>query len=71
MNGFEAQLKQHVLGVVPHLVVSSDTDLDIQSHEKVEAVMPFEEVDAVIQSRSALRGIQIQGIEPNLSLIHI
>ncbi|MBO1254922.1 lipoprotein-releasing ABC transporter permease subunit [Alteromonas sp. 5E99-2] len=66
MNGFEAQLKQRVLGVVPHLVVSSDTDLDIQSHDKVEAVMPFEEVDAVIQSRSALRGIQIQGIEPNV-----
>ncbi|MCY7294194.1 lipoprotein-releasing ABC transporter permease subunit [Alteromonas sp. a30] len=68
MNGFEGQLKQRILGLIPHFVVAqSVTDLssDIKQHPDVQAFMPFAEVEAAVQSYSALRPVVLQGIDSN------
>ena len=70
MNGFEAQLKSRILGLVPHIVVhhQPDTSLDpaaLQQLPQVESVMPYVETEGVLQSRKALRGVQLQGVTPH------
>lgn len=66
MNGFEGQLKQRILGLIPHFVVSqpvSSLHDDIKQHPRVTAVMPFSEVEAAVQSPSGLRPVVLQGID--------
>jgi len=63
MNGFEAQLKQRVLGVVPHIVTTSAVNESaLMQRDNVAGVMPFEEVEAIVQSSSELRGVMLQGV---------
>ncbi len=67
MNGFEAQLKQRILGIVPHIVVSNEDSSiseDASALPGVVDTMPFLEAEALTQSRKALRGVQIQGVLP-------
>ncbi|MEG3766430.1 lipoprotein-releasing ABC transporter permease subunit [Alteromonas sp. 14N.309.X.WAT.G.H12] len=65
MNGFEGQLKQRVLGISPHVVVhTAPENVDVTTLSNVIRVTPFLESEGVLQARSGLRGIQIQGIEP-------
>ncbi len=69
MNGFEGQLKDRVLGIAPHLVVSTGekaVKTDFSSLPGVVRTMDFLESEGVIQSRSGLRGVQLQGIDPNV-----
>ncbi|GGW76484.1 lipoprotein-releasing ABC transporter permease subunit [Alteromonas halophila] len=64
MNGFESQLKQRVLGVVPHIVASTPPDqIRQQAIPGLRAAMAYREAEGVVQSRRGLRGIQLQGIE--------
>ncbi|WP_018981397.1 lipoprotein-releasing ABC transporter permease subunit [Salinimonas chungwhensis] len=65
MNGFEAQLKSRILGLVPHIVVAHDEGVSQQTLARlnnVKKVTPFLEAQGVLQSRNGLRGIQIQGV---------
>ncbi|MFC3095854.1 lipoprotein-releasing ABC transporter permease subunit [Alteromonas sediminis] len=63
MNGFEAQLKQRVLGVVPHIITESAVDSTVLSgRENVKGVMAFEEGEAIVQSSTELRGVMLQGV---------
>lgn len=65
MNGFEAQLKARILGLVPHIVVSHSDNIDpaqLEKLENVHTVTPFLEAQGVLQSKSGLRGVQIQGV---------
>lgn len=67
MNGFEAQLKQRILSIVPHIVVSNDGNTvseEVRLLKGVIDTMPFLEAEALTQSRKALRGVQIQGVIP-------
>lgn len=77
MNGFEAQLKSRILGLVPHIVVyqgdnsgATGSNLNgpeptmLQQLPHVEKVTPYLETEGVLQSRTALRGVQLQGITP-------
>ena len=65
MNGFEGQLKQRILGIVPQVVAHASPDSrDFAAIEGVTSVMPFVETEGVIQARAGLRGVQIQGIVP-------
>ncbi|MCB4436568.1 lipoprotein-releasing ABC transporter permease subunit [Alteromonas sp. McT4-15] len=69
MNGLEGQLKQRILGIVPHIELA--TPLNTQSQVVgVTASMAFREAEAVVQSRTDLRGVQIHGVEPNAMLMH-
>jgi len=66
MNGFEGLLKQRILGLLPHFVVSAPVAAlpdNIQHSPLVNGVIPFAEIEAAIQSPSTLRPIIFQGVE--------
>jgi len=72
MNGFESELKKRVLGIVPHIVVSSDKPIENYSdlieravqHPNVVGVSPIIESEALIQSSSSLKGVLLTGVLP-------
>jgi lipoprotein-releasing system permease protein len=74
MDGLEGEQKRRVLGVVPHVVVSSEDSKfehwqvvrdQLIAHQQVKYVTPFMESEALIQSSSGgLQGVLIQGITP-------
>ena len=62
MNGFEGQLKTRILGIVPHIEVLGDVDEStLSALPHVITTMPYRETEAVVQSRSELRGVQVHG----------
>ncbi len=74
MNGFENQLKERILGIVPQVVVTTD-DKRLQDWESlpeqlttqpgVQQAAPYVEARGMVQSDSQLKGIAIQGLYPN------
>lgn len=83
MNGLEGQLKQRVLGIVPHIEITKTPTVSPQSQSAmtvdalsktpikgVVASMAYRETEAVVQSRSDLRGVQVHGVEPGVMLEH-
>ncbi len=74
MNGFEGELKKRILGLVPHVVVSSsDTKTTFAWQQRREqllkqphvlAVTPFLETEALISSSQSLQAVMLQGIMP-------
>jgi len=69
MNGLEGQLKQRILGVVPHIETQRiDTEQlsDVEALEGVITTMTYREAEAVVQSRSDLRGVQVHGVLPSV-----
>ena len=73
MNGFEAQLKDRILGVVPHGVVTTSSGQlsDWQQYETVvtklphvQAAAPFITTEGMVQSPGNLAPIVVQGINP-------
>ncbi|TPH13887.1 lipoprotein-releasing ABC transporter permease subunit [Litorilituus lipolyticus] len=77
MNGFEGELKKRILGIIPHVVVSTQnithSPQNFSWHEKREALLkephvkqvtPFIETEALIQSPTSLQGVMLQGILP-------
>ena len=66
MNGFEGQLKTRILGIVPHIEVLGDVDEStLSALPHVITTMPYRETEAVVQSRSELRGVQVHGVVPD------
>jgi len=74
MNGFEADLKKRILGVLPHLVVSTDRDDPAladtdwpavlqQQDPAIIQVSPFLQTEALIQSSKQLSGTLLQGVD--------
>ena len=77
MNGLEDQLKQRILGVVPHIVIPHASlpqhisypitdSLSAAQRDTVVASMPFIERQALIQSSQGLSGVSVQGIDPKI-----
>lgn len=72
MNGFDHELKQRILRVVPHGFVTAPEPLkqwetlaaNIQSAEHLIASAPFIEGNALLSFGNAIRPIQIQGVDP-------
>ncbi|TDF42040.1 lipoprotein-releasing ABC transporter permease subunit [Alteromonadaceae bacterium M269] len=68
MNGFEAQLKQRVLGISPHLMVEHSDTVEVknwlENEDNVIAISPMIESEGLLQSSNGLRGVRIQGVEP-------
>lgn len=71
MNGFEAQLKDKILGVVPQIIVSSDenktTDWQqlmapIKAHPQVTHLQPYIQSQAMVQSAKGIEGVMLQGV---------
>ncbi len=68
MNGFEADLKKRILGVIPHLLVSTEQPdlaarLPEQFHQ-ITQVTPHLQLEALAQSPGELTPLLLQGIEP-------
>jgi lipoprotein-releasing system permease protein len=105
MNGLEGQLKQRILGIVPHIEITktpiqndvtetpttsvnsgsvSETatqkpsnskrlaieEISMTPMEGVVTTMSYREAEAVVQSRSDLRGVQVHGVQPDVMIEH-
>lgn len=70
MNGFEGQLKDRILGAVPHMMVTpSNNEFDHQQlkvSEQVQGVSPVSLSQAMVQGHSELSAVMLQGIDPNI-----
>ena len=73
MNGFEAQLKDRILGVVPHGVITSESGqlANWQQYQQavmqlphVQAAAPFITTEGMVQSPGSLAPIALQGLDP-------
>jgi len=69
MNGLEGQLKERILGILPHIVVETQhiEDLALLPLEDVVSISPFVEQELVVQSRTSLKGVFLQGLDPSAS----
>ena len=71
MNGFERELKDRILSVVPHLVFVSDAaDSEWQSkaealeyNKQVIEVNPFAQIQGMVHSKGITRPVNILGFE--------
>ena len=73
MNGFDRELKNRVLGMVPQATVSSTQILTdwpvlakkIDQHEHVTGVAPFTQLQGMLTAQGQVAGIMVSGIEPS------
>lgn len=73
MNGFEGELKQRILTVVPQLEITAEQGLDdwqdvAQSLPKATgqtALVPEVSTAGVVQGQQQLQAVQVQGVFPN------
>ena len=73
MNGFDREMRQTILGIVPHLTISSEenlgteswTDIDtlIDSNPDVSSISPVIQVAGIAATDSGNKGILINGID--------
>ncbi len=72
MNGFDRELKEKVLGMVPHAVVKGDpyladwqsVDARVTDHPRVIAAAPFIEGQGMVTGGGRVHGVLIKGILP-------
>lgn len=72
MNGFDRELKEKVLGMVPHAVVEGDPYLEdwqsidrrVTEHPRVLAAAPFIEGQGMVTGGGNVRGVLIKGVVP-------
>ena len=82
MDGLEQEQKRRVLGLVPHVLMSAPQG-KMQNWQTVQAnlaalpdikhVTPYQESEALIQSRTSLQGVLVHGIMPEFeqhNIIH-
>lgn len=73
MNGFDRELKNRVLGMIPQATVSSTQILTdwpelakkIDQHEHVTGTAPFTQLQGMLTAHGQVAGIMVTGIEPN------
>lgn len=68
MNGFEAELKKRILGVIPHLVVNADEQqpqwqASVKKLPQVMQISPFLQAEALVQSPRQLTAVLLQGVD--------
>jgi lipoprotein-releasing system permease protein len=71
MNGFDREMREHILSVVPHVqITNSNTTLDWQSQREliatvpnVKEVTPFNRVEGIVFSKNNTRPIQLMGLD--------
>ena len=71
MNGFEKELQDRILGVVPHAVIYSDEPIknyeslidQLKLADGVEEAVPYISFQALITSNSISKGVSVNGID--------
>ena len=71
MNGFEKELKERILGVIPHVLIHSKKPINdyqslidkIEMNSDVEAAAPFIQSQALISIANRSKGILLTGID--------
>lgn len=71
MNGFEGQLKQRILGIMPHMVIDvvepqGELAQQLTSLPQVLAHSQFTEAEGIVQSSSEMKGVMMQGVDPQV-----
>ena len=74
MNGFDRELKNRILGMVPQATVSSNQMIEdwpkliskAQQQPHVIGAAPFTQVQGMLTAQGQVAGIMISGIDPNL-----
>lgn len=72
MNGFDRELRERILGMVPHAVLKGSSGLDhwedlmleAEEHEGVVSAAPFVSTQGMFTYRGSVRGALVQGIDP-------
>ena len=73
MNGFQKELENRILGVIPHAIVYKDDYVEnyeeliekINANNDVYESSPYIEIQALISSSSDNKPVSLIGIEPN------
>ena len=75
MNGFDRELRQRILGMVPHATITAaygeltdwqDLSKTVEAIPGIEASAPFIEAQGLMTSRGQVKGAMIYGIDPTL-----
>ena len=81
MNGFEKELQNRILGVIPHAVIFSDEPIkdyeslitQIKENNNVIEAVPYISFQALITNKNVSKGISVNGIdiknEKNISIL--
>lgn len=72
MNGFDRELQQRILGMVPHAVIKpfgimtdwQKLDAEFSEHELIVAAAPFINAQGMIARNGGVNGIELNGILP-------
>lgn len=72
MNGFDRELKQRILGMVPHAVIQGTgplpdwetVDTRVEEHPRVLAAAPFIQGQGMVTGGGDVRGVMLNGILP-------
>lgn len=76
MNGFDEEMRENILGIVPHITVRSEVNLSqtqwqnvidtITQNPNIRAIAPVVDVTGVAATQTSSRGILINGIDAEL-----
>lgn len=72
MNGFDRELRQRILGMVPHAALYSTNGLDdwqalaseVKSKPGIVGVAPFVHIQGMMTHKGRVHGVMVNGIEP-------
>ena len=76
MNGFDRELRQRILGMVPHATLGAygDAGLDgwedvagmVRTQPGIAGVAPFVQAQGMLTSYGRVQGVQVNGIDPHI-----
>ncbi len=75
MNGFDRELRQRILGMVPHATITSAygtmTDWEsikskVEAVPGIEAAAPFIDAQGMLTNQGQVKGVMLYGIDPEL-----
>ena len=73
MNGFQREMSNRILGMVPHAVIAGDgrpvedwqsLALQLQAHPGVLGTAPITQLEGMLSYRGSMQPIEIKGIDP-------
>jgi len=74
MNGFDREVRENILGIVPHITISTEENFNLQRWQEVEqlilerpdvqAVAPLIEQTGIVSTDQFNKGVLVNGIDP-------